>query len=67
MNVLSEAADKFTIELSADEVMILGNSMNEALEALDDPELSIRMGVGRAELKRLLSQFVRINNRLENI
>ena len=56
MKIDSQSATGATITLSADELRILNNAMNEALEALaaDEDEFSTRMGVSVAEVQALL-------------
>lgn len=53
-----EAIDdhRLTVSLSANEVRILNNALNEALEALgaNPDELATRMGANRDEIRSLL-------------
>jgi hypothetical protein len=50
----SQEAD---LTINHDELLILNNSINEALEALDDSELSTRMGCERSEAHALMKQI----------
>ena len=50
----------FTLQFTREEVAVLGNALNEALEALDDWEVETRMGCSKAEAERLLSELGRI-------
>lgn len=47
----------FELTVSRDELRILSNAVNEALEALHDSELSIRMGASSEEIRAVRSAF----------
>ena len=44
----------YQLTVSDDELCILSSSMNEALEALPDSDLSTRMGTTREEVRALI-------------
>ncbi len=56
LQVLRMSRSEVTLTISADDLGILNNAMNEALEALcgDEDEFRTRMGTSRAHVERLL-------------
>jgi tRNA threonylcarbamoyladenosine modification (KEOPS) complex Pcc1 subunit len=56
LQVLRMSKSEVTLAISADDLCILNNAMNEALEALggDEDEFRTRMGTSRAHVERLL-------------
>lgn len=56
LQVLRMSKSEVTLTISADDLSILNNAMNEALEALggDEDEFRTRMGTSRARVERLL-------------
>jgi hypothetical protein len=56
LQVLRMTKSEVTLTISADDLSILNNAMNEALEALggDEDEYRTRMGTSRAHVERLL-------------
>ena len=56
LQVLRMTKSEVTLTISADDLSILNNAMNEALEALggDEDEFRTRMGTSRAHVERLL-------------
>jgi uncharacterized small protein (DUF1192 family) len=61
MQLLTKTDNTFTLQFTQEEVAVLGNALNEALEALDDWEIETRMGCHKEEAERLLSEFGRID------
>lgn len=45
------------LEISEDEYLALRNSINEAMNALEDWEMGIRMGVDRVFLQNILTEM----------
>jgi hypothetical protein len=62
MNIQQQGATDATVTFSAEELRILNNAMNEALEALaaDEDEFSARMGASVPEVKALLASVNRL-------
>ena len=60
MEALRHQDDSFELRVSNDELRILSNSVNEALEALPESEISIRMGATPEEVRAVRASFRRI-------
>jgi hypothetical protein len=62
MIIQQQGATDATITFSAEELRILNNAMNEALEALaaDEDEFSTRRGASVAEVEALLASVNRL-------
>jgi len=52
--------ESVTLRLTRNELGILNNCLNEALEALDDDEFSVRVGASASEVEELLTEFRRL-------
>ena len=61
MQLLTKQDNAFNLQFSRDEVAVLCNALNEALEALDDWETETRMGCTKEEAQRLLDELCRID------
>lgn len=62
MQLLTINDSTLTLQFTREEVAVLGNALNEALEALDDWEIETRMGCAKEEAERLLSELGRIDH-----
>jgi len=57
MQVITSDKTVATVALSLHELLALSNALNEVCNALELPEFSSRMGIGRDEAMTLLHQF----------
>ncbi|HOX08345.1 MAG TPA: hypothetical protein PK280_18265 [Planctomycetota bacterium] len=57
MELLRKLSAGVEVRLSQDELVIINNAINEALEALDQSEFGTRMGASVSEAQALLSQL----------
>jgi hypothetical protein len=58
MRIISSDSSGASVQLSASELRMLNNAMNETLEALDnDDEFSTRVGAERSEMSSLLDEL----------
>lgn len=59
MKVCESQGDKLRVELSREELGLIGNALNEVCNGvhIDDFEFQTRLSVPRAELQRLLNQI----------
>lgn len=48
---------KIAVRLTADEIAVLCNCINETLDTLDDSELAARVGTDRHEARALLGRL----------
>ena len=60
MNIIERNDSGVVLQLSWQELYILHGSMRGALEALEDWEFEIRMGVSKQETRELLNQVSEI-------
>jgi uncharacterized protein YfcZ (UPF0381/DUF406 family) len=51
------AVPKIAVRLTADEISVLCNCINETLDSLDDAELADRVGADRHEARALLGRL----------
>lgn len=60
MQASGQPGDSLELRVSNDELRILSNALNEALEALPESEISIRMGATPEEVRAVRASFRRI-------
>lgn len=63
MFVIERDINAVTLTLSVDELGLLNNSINEALEALDTDEFEVRVGATKEQATKLLQEFGKILGR----
>jgi len=61
MKPLTVRDGTFTLQFTREEVAVLGNALNEALEALDDWEIETRMGCSKEAAEQLLDELGQID------
>ena len=61
MQLLTKQDDALSLRFTREEVAVLCNALNEALEALDDWETEPRMGCTKEEAQRLLDELCSID------
>ena len=57
MDLLEHNGEHIILRITPDEAVAINNALNESLEALDDEEFEIRMGVTKADVAALLDTF----------
>lgn len=57
MVILGKRTGVATIELTADELVLLNNALNEVSQGLELPEFSTRIGADREKVLRLIAQI----------
>ena len=60
MQLLTKKGDALTLQFQREEVAVLCNALNEALEALDDWEVEPRMGCTQEEASKLLNELCQL-------
>jgi hypothetical protein len=65
MRVLTVGGPFATVELSALEVLILQNSLNEVCHGIDIPELHTRIGADEKEIRALLQEVSALYDRVD--
>jgi hypothetical protein len=65
MKVVATRPDTATVDLTADELMILANAINESKQALEDWEFATRMGAPRSEAEALRKEISDLLDSLE--
>lgn len=64
MRILEATKERATVELSAEDVRLLGNALNEVCNGIDLPEFETRVGFSRAEVANALRGFRRLRERM---
>ncbi len=57
MEITDRCTKAVTVQLNSAELVTLCNSMNEALEAVEDWEFETRLGVSKSAVQQLLNAF----------
>jgi hypothetical protein len=57
MRTLEVGGSRAVVELTADELLIVNNAINEVCNGIDVPEFSTRIGSGREEALALLKEI----------
>jgi len=66
MDVIEVHDDRAVVSLGADEIRSIMNSINEALEAVEDWEFSTRLGVEKDSVRALWTQLDEVRGRLKD-
>ena len=61
MQLITKKDNAFNLHFTREEVAVLCNALNEALEALDEWDTVPRMGCTKEEAQRLLDELCRID------
>ena len=61
MNAKRMAADKYEIQLTSDEMMIITNCINEVCNELSVPEFHPKIGAERDQIESLLDRLLAIS------
>lgn len=64
MRILETTKERATVELSAEDIRLMGNALNEVCNGIDLPEFETRMGFSRAEVANALRGFRSLRDRM---
>jgi hypothetical protein len=62
MRLVKQDGNETVLAFSADELAMIGNALNESLEAIEEWEFTTRMGATQAQVENLLAALSRLRS-----